>query len=103
MAPLEHTLPELENWFKQCVPGGLPPGSLIQPAVATHLKLASEMRPDYEVVANFGTFVGEPELETPPGRTNPPASQPVSAETPKVLSATAAIHPAFPVSPCAER
>jgi hypothetical protein len=78
-----HTVPKLESWFNQCIPGGIQPGRSIHSAHATHLKLASELRPDYDIIANFGTFVGEPELEIPekPVESNP--AQSIEAETSK--------------------
>jgi hypothetical protein len=61
----DQSLPQLENWFSQCIPGGIPAGARIMPGQATHLRLDSELSPDYKVVGSFGTFVGEPEVAPP--------------------------------------
>jgi hypothetical protein len=103
----EQTVPLLEGWFRQCVPGGIPPGGLIHSGHATHLKLASELRPDYVIIENFGTFVGEPEIELPAKPLSAEAvalkalvGQPLSAEAQRALAslpsrplATAPVNP----------
>jgi len=108
MGALDQTVPELERWFSKYIPGGRTSGSVIHTAEASHLKLASELRPDYDVVENFGTFVGEPEVEpfTETVEAKPMlvsemealktlAGQPLSQEAPKILTNP----PTHPVAP----
>ncbi len=94
----EHTVPEMEKWFQQCIPGGIPAGSTIQSTEARHLKLASELEADFDVVENFGTFVGEPDAEAPAPAAAPPPpvspkeapkagfGQPLTQEAQKILT-----------------
>jgi hypothetical protein len=94
----ENTLPQLRTWLAGCIPSTIPADAVYQSSEASHLKLASELGRDYNIVANFGTFVGEPEMERPaePAKPKPSISpetealkalvgQPLSAEAQKVL------------------
>lgn len=77
----DNTLPVLEGWFKQCAaPDVISQGSVIESTEASHLKLESELRTDYDIVESFGTFVGEPEA-APEGSTPTTARPPLSPES----------------------
>lgn len=108
MGAADRTLPVLENWFKACAPEGIAPGA-VQTAEASHLKLESELRTDYEVVSSFGTFVGEPEADSAAPAAPPKPALTTEMEAlkavvneplaPKIEPVSAAVPPPVPPPP----
>ncbi len=60
------TLPQITDWLNHCLPTEVHlNGGVISARPATHLKIEPELGEGYQLIANFGTFVGEPDLKRP--------------------------------------